>query len=362
MDRMIKSFFDFSNQKYLLFAIKGKMKDNRKSPQSQISPSVIFLSLLMLVLFNKGSLLKLDQMMRLKPVKNFFKVGSQRKMAVSDSTISRSLSGFEIEPLRSYLKLIYLKAKEEGKCKVELFGRKLKIASVDGSQFGVFYGCALQILGEANLLLDIEVAKGRGKEIAATNSLLQRAFEQYKGSYKDSNKDSLAFAELVLLDGLYANQNTINLILKHKSNALIKTDEERLNIIKDAKGLFSHWQNYSGIEHEVGFDDQRLCEYELWACEGFSFGGVNTPMKVAHVKEKYPKEVKKKKQNRDFWVLCTDETLTGRQLRELAHLRWRIENNGFRQLNQQASCDHVYTHEVHAFEALMLILFIGCNR
>jgi len=144
---------------------------------------------------------------------------------------------------------------------------------------------------------------------------------------------------------------------------LIKTDEESLNIIKDAKGLFSHWYNYSryGLEHEVGFDDQRLCDYELWASEGFTFRGVEKPLKVAHVKEKYPKEVKPEKQNRDFWVICSDETLSGMQLRELAHLRWRIENNGFRQLNQQANCDHVYTHEPHAFEALVLILFIGFN-
>jgi hypothetical protein len=42
-------------------------------------------------------------------------------------------------------------------------------------------------------------------------------------------------------------------------------------------------------------------------------------MNVAHLKESY---VKSKRQE-DFWVLCTDESLTGEQLRELGHIRWR---------------------------------------
>ena len=37
------------------------------------------------------------------------------------------------------------------------------------------------------------------------------------------------------------------------------------------------------------------------------------------------------------------------------------ENNGFKQLNAQTNCDHVYTHEEHAFEALMLLIFIVWN-
>ena len=49
--------------------------------------------------------------------------------------------------------------------------------SVDGSQFGGFYGCVLQVLGEANLLLDIEPTTGKGKELPTTRTLLERAVE-----------------------------------------------------------------------------------------------------------------------------------------------------------------------------------------
>jgi len=55
------------------------------------------------------------------------------------------------------------------------------------------------------------------------------------------------------------------------------------------------------------------------------------------------------------------ENSNGEQLRELGHIRWRIENNGFKQLNAQTNCDHVYTHDAHSFEALMLLIFISWN-
>lgn len=115
------------------------------------------------------------------------------------------------------------------------------------------------------------------------------------------------------------------------------------------------------MEHEVGFDEARLCQYEVFASEGFSFKGVDKPMKVAYVKEEYLKGRKKGEETEEFWVLTTDETLSAMAMRELAHLRWRIENNGFKQLNGQTNCDHVYTHEPNAFEALTLMLFIGFN-
>jgi hypothetical protein len=54
-------------------------------------------------------------------------------------------------------------------------------------------------------------------------------------------------------------------------------------------------------------------------------------------KESYVKTGKEE----DFWVLSTDENFTGEQLRELGHIRWRIENNGFKQLNTQSNCGHV---------------------
>jgi len=346
MKNLINRFFTFANGSYTMYAAKSNMKDGRKSPR--ISPSVIFLSLILMALFKKRSLLKLDQFMRTDAAKRFLgRSKPKAPVAVSDTTIARSLSTYFLSPPRSYLKSLYTRASHNGKCKIDVCGRKLKAACVDGSMFGGFYGCVLQSLGEANLLLDMEPTTGKGKELPTTRTLLERVFHDYGDG----------FVDLFLLDGLYKDKNTINLILSHKSHVLVKTEETRLSIIKDADGLFTHWGDHPGVEHIKGFDADRMCEYELWVCGSFHHSGVDKTMKVAHVKESYIKEDR----HEDFWVLCTDESLSGHQMRELGHIRWRIENNGFKALDAQTNCDHVYTHDAHAFEALMLILFIGWN-
>jgi hypothetical protein len=340
---MINRFFTFANGLYNMYAAKSKMKDGRKQPQ--IAPSVIFLSLILMVLFKRRSLLKLDQFMRMASARNFFR--RDKRVAVSDSTIARSLSTYCILPLRKYLKSIYIRAKQAGKCKINVCGRKLKAACVDGSQFGGFYGCVLQSLGEANLLLDIEPTTGKGKELPTTRTMLERVFREYGDG----------FVELFLLDGLYKDKKSINLVLSHGSHVLIKTEETRLNIIKDADGLFSCWRDYPDVEYYESLDINRLCQYQVWACGNFEHSGVDKLMKVAHVKESYIKEDRQE----DFWVLTTDGSLSGLQMREGGHIRWRIENNGFKAFDAQTNCDHVYTHDEHTFLALMLVLFIGWN-
>lgn len=343
MKNLTNKFFTFANGLYTMYAAKSNMKDGRKSPQ--ISPSVIFLSLILMVLFKKRSLLKLDQFMRTDSAKRF--LGRGKHVAVSDTTIARSLSTYFLTPLRRYLKSVYTRACHNGKCKIDVYGRKLKAACVDGSMFGGFYGCALQSLGQANLLLDIEPTTGKGKELPTTRTMLQRVFHDYGDG----------FVDIFLLDALYKDKKTINLILSHESHVLVKTEETRLCIIKDADGLFTHWGDHPGVEHIEGLDIDRMCEYELWSCGSFHHSGVDKTMKVAHVKESYIKQDR----HEDFWVLCTDESLSGLQLRELGHIRWRIENNGFKQFDEQTNCDHVYTHDAHTFEVLMLTLFIGWN-
>jgi hypothetical protein len=341
MKNLINRFFAFANISYTMFTVRSNVKDGRKSPH--IKPSAIFLSLILMVLFRKHSFLKLDQFMRTDAPKRF--LGIHKRVAVSDTTISRSLSTYFLGPLRKYLKTVYIRARQLGKCKIDLCGRELKAACVDGSQFGGFYGCVLQVLGEANLLLDIESTTGKGKELPTTRILLERAFQEY----------GAGFVDLFLLDGLYKDRKTINLILSEESHALIKTTETRLDIIQDANGLFTYWEKFPGVDYQKGLDIDRLCEYQVWSCGSFQLHGVKRDIKVAHVVEDYIK----KEKHEDFWVLSTDESLSGLQMREGGHIRWYIENNGFKALDDQTNCDHVYTHDAHTFLALMLMIFIG---
>ena len=60
-------------------------------------------------------------------------------------------------------------------------------------------------------------------------------------------------------------------------------------------------------------------------------------------------------------MLTSLEELTAEQMRELAHWRWDIENNGFKSLNTLVHTKHLYAHDLHAAEAMTLILFIAGN-
>jgi hypothetical protein len=94
--------------------------------------------------------------------------------------------------------------------------------------------------------------------------MLERVFHDYGDG----------FIDLFLLDALYKDKKTINLVLSHKSHVLIKTEETRLNIIKDADGIFTQLADQPGVEHIEGFDVDRMCEYELWSCGSFYHSGV----------------------------------------------------------------------------------------
>ena len=48
-------------------------------------------------------------------------------------------------------------------------------------------------------------------------------------------------------------------------------------------------------------------------------------------------------------------------MRELAHLRWDVENNGFKELNQKVRTKHIYSHDLNAQQAVLLILFMVFN-
>lgn len=258
MNNLFKKFIHFSNTFYSMFDIKSKVKDDRKSPQ--ISADVIFLNLLALVLFKKRSFLQLDQFMRINQAKRF--VGRKDKpVAVSDSTISRSLSTYHLEPLRCYIKSIYIRACHYGKCILDIFGKRLRLACVDGSLFGKFYGCVFQILGKADLILDIEETASKGKEIPTTKTLLRRVFSSYgKG-----------FVDMILFDGLYADKHTINYVLSQDVDVLIKTEETSLMIIQDAESLFRGYKDHDYVNYISGIDINRLCSYEMWYCDSFEF-------------------------------------------------------------------------------------------
>jgi hypothetical protein len=292
-----------------------------------------------------GSLLRLDQYLRTSRGKKLF--GSSRPV-VSDSTVSRSLVGFALTPLHAMLEAVYAAGRRVGVGRCTITRTPLRIGAIDGSCFGPFQASCFAEIGSVSLMGGLEPIPTRGKELPASKKLVKKLVARF----------GKRFVDLILLDGLYVAQDFLRTCLKGEIDFLIKTREEGLSIIQDAMGLFRHYQEYArDIEHIQGTDVERMRAYEVYALEGFFLDGVDPEIKVAWVVETDLRSG----ETTEFWVLTSLQTLTAEEMRQLAHWRWDIENNGFKTLNALVHTKHLYAHDPHAAQAVTLSLFIAGN-
>lgn len=349
MDIMAKTLM-FIKRQLPLDEWKATMRDARKKPQ--ISPGTVAQAVVEKVPRRQTSILEVDQNGRLPEVKSWF--GSQRKMVVSDTTLSRSLSGFALEPVRDVLWDIAARVLNRPMMRVELpSGKRVRIANLDGSQWGNFPGCVLTLVGRGvDIVAGYRMSPGRGHELNTSRGLLREARQRLgKG-----------FVDLVAVDALYMTEREFRWALEQGGYHLaVKTSEEDLTVIQDARGLFFGVGSGSGegVERVEGLDTERMVHYAVTASGGFHWHGLT--LKVAHVLERFLKPKKGHPDMREFWVLTTDQELSAQDTREVAHLRWNIENRTFWRLSHLVKSKRRLTKDLHVREALLGLWFIGLN-
>ncbi|OHB74296.1 MAG: hypothetical protein A2Z34_08735 [Planctomycetes bacterium RBG_16_59_8] len=281
---------------------------------------------------------------------------SKRRMVASDSTLARVLPQVEVEEVREELAQSYQLLRQEGHGKVDVGGgRHLRIGVVDGSVLCGRYACGLEVVGEHAALIDVEPCEGRGKELVGSDRLIRRAYERHgKG-----------FIDLLAYDGLGITGKLLTLVHDEcGSQMLVKTKElDSLLILKDAEGIFRAYEQareheWRGVEHVKGLDLVREYRYETWATRGFHHEGYDGELKVARVRIA-PLKGSRKEQQETFWTITTDVSLTAEQIREIAHLRWSIENHGWRAMNAQMKSKHQWVRaggSSEMFEVLLLLM------
>jgi hypothetical protein len=324
------------------------LSDKRR--KRQIPLSHIYYSIFFMVLLNIKSFLQTDQLMREKAIKSF--LASKRKMVVSDSTIIRNLEyNFELKELQKMNYEVFKRIEESGYFDYQFQSerRKRRIAVIDGTGYGKYLVVRITIIGEKILFpLDLRIMKKKGKELPEAEKLI----DQVVGILKKS------FVDIVIVDGLYKSQHFIRNCLKNGIHVLIKSGEERLSIIKDAKGMFDTESIRKGLEQNNGFDEKRMVKYEVIAVSDMKFDGVDAPMKVARVTEQNIKT----DETTSFYAITTDVSLNALEMREASHSRWKIENNDFRQLNSLCKSKHDYfkrDNQNNAMIKLLLIFFLA---
>ena len=341
----ISAFQHFCSSQFSLRERTKRIKDCRQKPQ--IPTWQIYEGTLWGYLFRKKSFLQIDQVLRVPEIRKF--LGSNRCAIASDTEIARVLGLISDDELRALNYLVYGRAKAKGLAKLKdplLAG--LRVAIMDGSCFKIFSAVVCEFLSDPPLFLDFEFITKKGKELPGARKLIKRITKRLGRKWVD----------LILYDGLYVAQGNINQCLRDGIDVLIKTDEVGLNIIEDAEGIFNHWTDFKeSVAYETGLDEERLVSYEIWSAPGFRLDGVGKTFKVARVKEKHLKSGAETV----FWVITTKESLDGKQMRELAHRRWSIENNGFKELNDQVHSKRVWTHDENVWQELFWIQMMAVN-
>lgn len=344
-------FSQFCNEKFHLSTRARRLQDARKK---RVIPTwMLYMFLVGSAALRKKSLHQIDLFARQKEARAW--LGSDRYMVASDATYYRVLPGIDRRQLREDLQQAYVLLRQQGHGKILLpGGRQIRAAAVDGSVFSGQYASAVEVLGAHAAVIDLEPCEGKGKELPASERALRRTFGRHgKG-----------FVDIVLGDGLYVTQKMMRLCRDElDTDLLVKIkDTDPLDLKDDAQALFDGGPEFAAqIEHVRGTDTERGMQYEVWAARGFHHAGYPGELKVARVRVRMLKGPRKGSVE-TFWIVTTDVTLSAEQMRELAHLRWSIENHGFRALNDQVNSKHQWARGkdvAERVEALMLILFVS---
>lgn len=334
----IKQLRRFCNRQYKLYDSVKSLTDHRII--YQIPLSHIYYAIFYTTILSKNTFLNKDKLLRKMYMKRF--IGSKRDMVASDSTLFRNLS---FNMISDELKEINLSAFHtlDSVYLVEPL-LELRCAILDGTFIGGFMKEVLFIPGKTDYIFNFNAIPKRGKELVSAERLLL-----------DTNKIvGQGYFDLILGDGLYYTKNIFKLCREIlKSHLLVKTTE-RLNIIKDVEGIIS------GIPKQVesisGYDIDKLVRYNVKAVKNVIADTIDYPLQVAIIEE-----INLKNEKEIFYVITSDMSLSAEQLRYAAHLRWRIENNGFKELNNLYQTKHKYSKNERCFTNLLWIIIFAYN-
>jgi hypothetical protein len=324
----------------------GMIQDKRKRPQ--VPAQQIFECLSEAPVFGQKSLLEIDAFLRSPEAICYY--GSARRMVASDTTLERVTEGMSRSSVQAVGYGVIDKADEQHLFDLALpSGKKLRLGIVDGHWAGGIWVSVLAAYGKSAGVVDLQRYVGRGHELEASRKVVSRAFETLgKG-----------FFGIVSGDGLYATREDFQLHLDHGSHLLVKTDEETLTVIQDAKHLFHvrDAEKLDGVFKQRGHDRKRFLDYEVMWSEGFEWQGLR--LTVGWVQEWKLEVGTGVVERTEFYVLTTATGLTGEDLRELGHLRWEIENNIFKRLNFLVESKSLWSHKPRVMEMFLRMWMIG---
>ena len=171
---------------------------------------------------------------------------------------------------------------------------------------------------------------------------------------KNLNSTHYHFADVIVADALYMNAPFINLVKGVGMDVVIRAKDQRLNIVKDALGLFKNRE----ADHVFKDTNKRV---EVWEDDGFSMTGCDENIRFIKFIEHWTTP-KGKQKSREAWCITTlSKGISAHTVWLIMRKRWDIENNGFRMLKTYFNADHNYVHGKEANEKILLFILIAFN-
>jgi hypothetical protein len=210
-----------------------------------------------------------------------------------------------------------------------------------------------QLSGPAlSVILDVEPMRQGEEECAAALRLLRRMRQKY----------GVRFFDLVVVDSWYANGPFLKTVVEELGWPVIAVlKQERYEAHQEALALTNGQKPTQVVER-----DGR--QVEIWDVPSVRFtDSYAGPVRVVRVRERWTQrqrvgkqwQTEEKEQNW-IWVVAGDlDGYDGAAVRDLGHLRWKIENNAFGELTQHWHLTHCAHHHPVAVVALLWIKIIA---
>jgi hypothetical protein len=198
------------------------------------------------------------------------------------------------------------------------------------------------------VVLGVEmIAPGEG-EIVAARRLLERLVARYA-----------RFFDAVQGDALYLEGPFFNLCRARGKHVLAVLKDNNPALLAEARALLQGQPDWSG--------EQDARQVQLWDQGEFRNDSMEEPLRIVRSVETGQRRRRIGKQwvvepidVEWFWATTIpQELIPARQLRQIGHERWSIENRIFNTLGQHRGLNHCFRHEPAAIVNFVLILTIA---
>lgn len=371
----LSQFVKYANQRFDLRWLAGSFSDSR--PQPEIPSRSVWLSLILGEVVHIPSFLQLEAETKLPQWQRWvgyghpishdtFRYVSARldvgRLRRGAAWINRKLKrgkAFEACKLKGLL-ICSLDANEQfcsdHRCCPDCMSREITCKNAQGQEIKKIQYYHKQVYAQLSgpqlsVILDFEPMRQGEEECAAALRLLRRLRKTY----------GRRFFNVVVIDSWYANGPFLKAVVEELGwPAVAVLKQERYEIYQEALALSG-----GPPDLEVDRDGRQVA---IWDVPALRFSDSYTdPVRVVRARETWVERQRvggewkqvAKEQNW-LWVVAGElDGYDGSTIRDIGHLRWKVENNAFGELTQHWQLTHCSHHHPAAVVALLYIKIIA---